>query len=99
MCYILNNLINNVLQVEGNFDPSEAAKCLYWIKTISNEEGIAENSEEIDSQHDSVYELLKDGMVLCRSDLLFFQSLFYIVYKILGLRSTDKQQFLLKQML
>jgi len=55
-----------MLQIEANFDEQEAAKCLYWIKLMTDVEGIAGDLDSVDGSHDTFYHLLGDGLVLCK---------------------------------
>jgi len=53
-------------QIEANFDEQEAVKCLYWIKLMTDVDEIAGDAESIDGSHDAFYQVLGDGMVLCK---------------------------------
>jgi len=53
-------------KVEGNYSQEEASKCLYWIKLMVPQTEIPDQPQDIDTEHNSVYELLKDGMILCK---------------------------------
>ncbi|ESO10819.1 hypothetical protein HELRODRAFT_97044 [Helobdella robusta] len=53
-------------KIEANFDPQEAAKCLYWIKLMTDAEEIPGVLEEIDASHDNFHELLGDGVILLK---------------------------------
>lgn len=53
-------------QIEANFDEQEAVKCLYWIKLITDVEEIASDVNSVDGSHDTFYNVLGDGLVLCK---------------------------------
>ena len=65
-CYKLTSLFKIWFQIEANFDSIEAVKCLYWIKLMTGVEEISDQPEHIDGSLDGVYELLHDGVVLCK---------------------------------
>ena len=54
------------LRIEANFEPSEAVKCLYWIRQLIDVEGIPNDPSQIDGSHDAFHQLLGDGMILCK---------------------------------
>ncbi|ESO87025.1 hypothetical protein LOTGIDRAFT_229230 [Lottia gigantea] len=54
-------------KIDGQFSPSDAVRCLEWIKQESGENfEIEENTEEKLKVIDNFYEILKDGMILCK---------------------------------
>jgi len=53
-------------KIEANFDPQDAAKCLYWIQQITGCEEIPSNMASIDGSQDHFHQLLGDGMILCK---------------------------------
>jgi len=54
------------MQIEANFDEQEAVKCLYWIKLMTGVDEIAGNQSSVDGSHDTFYNVLGDGLVLCK---------------------------------
>jgi len=58
--------VNLCVQIEANFDEHEAVKCLYWIKLVTGVDEIAGNQNSIDGSHDAFYNVLGDGLVLCK---------------------------------
>jgi len=53
-------------QIEANFDEQEAAKCLYWIKLVTDVAEIPSDADSIDASHDGFHSVLGDGLVLCK---------------------------------
>jgi len=53
-------------KIEANYDENEARKCLYWIRCVTGCEEIPENADSIDASADSFYDLLHDGMIICK---------------------------------
>ncbi|ESO04711.1 hypothetical protein HELRODRAFT_185576 [Helobdella robusta] len=53
-------------KIEANFDPEEATKCLHWIQMITHVPEIPSDPSQIDGSHDKFYQLLGDGVILCK---------------------------------
>lgn len=53
-------------KIEANFEPTEAVKCLYWIRQITGVEEIPNDMDRIDGSHDAFHQILSDGMILCK---------------------------------
>lgn len=66
VCCAELNVCTCCAQIEANFDEQEAVKCLYWIKLMTDVDEIAGDAESIDGSHDAFYQVLGDGMVLCK---------------------------------
>jgi len=53
-------------KIESNYNPEEALKCLKWIKLVTDVEEIPGEDDKIDSSHDSFYNTLSNGIILCK---------------------------------
>jgi len=53
-------------KVDANFVPEEAARCLRWIQLMTGVEEIPADEASIDASAGTFYEILHDGMILCK---------------------------------
>lgn len=55
-----------MFQLEANFPPEEAKKCLEWIEAVTGERMKTDFGTDKAQAMQCFYESLKDGMALCK---------------------------------
>lgn len=53
-------------KIDANYSEEEARKCLHWIQVISGCSEIPADEASIDASQDGFYDVLHDGIILCK---------------------------------